>query len=74
MPSIAADPGTRILERLELKSLGRNSDAASVGEEARSVSRDEVRERSSLPHVAMEPEAAIDGVDHSIAARAEFAK
>src|SRR3954470_4124027 len=74
MPGIATDPGTWILERLELKSLGRNSSAASVGEEALSVSRDEMRESPSLPHVAMEPEAAIHGVDHSVAARAEFAE
>jgi len=74
MPGIATHPGTRILERLELKSFGRNSDAASVGEEALSVSRNEMRERPTLPHVPMEPEAAIHGVDHSVAARAELAK
>jgi hypothetical protein len=74
MPGVPTDPGTRILERLELKSLGRNSDAASVGEESLSISRDKVRETSSLPDMPMEPEATIHGVDHSVATRAEFAK
>lgn len=74
MPGVATDAGTRVLERLELESFGGNADSASVGEEALSVGRDEVRQEPSLPHVAMEPEAAIHGVDHSVATGVELAK
>jgi hypothetical protein len=74
VPRIASDTGSRISERLVLQSLGGNSDVASVGKEALAVRRNEVRERSAFPHVAMEPEAAVHGVDHSIAPEAEFAK
>ena len=74
MPGIASNPGARIFERLVLKSLGGNSDEASVGEESLSVGRDEMREGPPLPCVAMEPKATVHGVDHSLAAEAEFAK
>ena len=74
MPGITTDAGARILEGLELKSLGRYSGAASVGEESLPVRGNQVRQRPSLPHMPMEPEAAIHGKDHPIAPRPEFAK
>lgn len=74
MPCFATGSRARILEGLELEPLNRNSDAASVREEALSVGRDEMRERPSLPYVPVEPEAAIHGVNHSFATRPEFAK
>ena len=74
MPGVASDPRSRILEGFELESLGGNSDAASIREEALSVSRHEVREPPSFPEVSMEPEPAIHGVDHSVATEPEFAK
>lgn len=74
MPGVASDTCSRILEGLELKSFGGNSDATSVGEEALPVGRNEMCEAPSLPHVSMEPEATVHGVDHSLATEPEFAK
>jgi hypothetical protein len=74
MPGVATNAGTRILEGLELEALGGNSGSASVGEEALSVGRDEMRQEPSLPDVPMEPEAALHGVDHSVATGVELAK
>jgi len=74
VPGVASDACSRILEGLELQSFGGNSDPASVGKQALPVCGNEVREPPSLPDVPMEPEAAIHGVDHSVATEPEFAK
>jgi len=74
MPGVASDAGSRVLEGFELESLRGNSDATPVGEQPFSVRRNEVRERPPLPHMAMQPEAAIHRVDHTFATRPELAK
>jgi len=74
VPSVAAKPGAGILQRLELESVLRQADGASVGEQQLAIGRDEVRHSSILPQMAMEPQPAIHGVDHSIAELFELFK
>ena len=74
MPRVSTDTGARVLQRLELEPLGGHSDAAPVGKKTFTVRRYQMGERPSLPHMSMEPEAAIHGVDHSFASRVELAK
>ena len=74
MPGVAPDSSARILEWLELEPVFPQTDGSAVIEEELAIGRDEVREAFSLPQVAMEPEATIHGVDHSIAELFEFFK
>lgn len=64
MPRVATDAVARILERMELQALRRNTHALAPREEPRPVHGDEVRHRAPEPHVPMQPEAAVHGVDH----------
>ena len=74
MPRLASGSRARILERFVLKPFGRKSGVSTVREQQIAVGGNEVRHLASLPDVSMEPEAAIHGVDHSLAPRSEFAK
>src|SRR4029079_11075533 len=65
VPGIATDARARVLERLELQPVGRDSDQTPVSEKTLSVSRYEMSERASLPHMAVQPETALHRVDHA---------
>ena len=73
MPRIATHACARILEWLELQTRLRDARGRSPCHEARTVGGDEVRHGPAFPDVSVQPEAAIHGVDHSVAARVELA-
>jgi hypothetical protein len=66
MPSVAAEPRARVLERLELQAGFWEAYRASIIEQALAVGRHEVRHFAPLPHVAVEPETTIHRVNHPI--------
>ena len=74
MPGVAPDSGAGILQGLELESVVGQTDGAAIGEQQLAIGRHQVRHPSSLPQVAMQPEAAIHGVDHPIAKLFELFK
>jgi hypothetical protein len=65
MPCIPTRAGAWILEGLELEPFGGNSHLLSIGKQARSIGRDQMRHGPSLPDVAVHPESTVHGVDHS---------
>jgi hypothetical protein len=67
MPCLVALSGAGILERMVLEPLGRQSYAITPRKEPLAVGRDQVRHRPTEPHVSMQPETAVHGVDHSVA-------
>ena len=74
MPSIPAFAGSRILQRLELKTMGRDAHFGAVVEQPLFVGRDEMRHAPAFPHVAVQPETAIHRVNHAVAAPFKFSK
>jgi hypothetical protein len=72
MPRGTANPGSGVLERLELQSRFRQTDTLTVGEEASSIGRDQVRHRPTPPYVAMQPEPTVHRVDHPITTLVEL--
>jgi hypothetical protein len=64
VPGIAPKPRARVLERLELQSGRRDPYRFAIAQQTLSVGRYQVRHRSALPDVSMQPEAAVHGVDH----------
>ena len=73
VPSIASLTGARILEWLELQSPRGESCGASVLEEVFAIGAHQMRHRVPLPRVAVQPEAALHGVEYPIAAAHELA-
>ena len=73
MPRVPPEPCARVLERLELQALLGEADSPAILEQPRAVGGDEMCHATPLPHVAVEPEAAVHGVDHPVAALLEFA-
>jgi len=73
MPGFSAQTRARILQRLVLESTWLETDTRAVLEQPLSVGRHEVRHGAALPHVSMQPQTAIHGVNHPVAARREFA-
>jgi len=74
VPRITANTGARILERLELESIARQSNCPSVYEEEVTVGGHEVRHRATAVHMTMEPEAAVHREDHSVSTLGELAE
>jgi len=66
MPRRAADPRSRILERLELESLWRQAHSPCVLQQSCAVSGDQVRHGCALPDVAMKPEPTVHREDHPL--------
>lgn len=67
MPRVAAHTGARVTQWLELQpSLGKPG-LGTIRQQPRAIGGDEVRHRTSFPDVAMQPESAIHGVNHSLA-------
>lgn len=73
MPRCASHSGSRILEWFVLETRLGNSDATAVLEQTFAIRRYQVRHRTPLPDVTVQPEAAVHGVDHPFTSRAEFA-
>ena len=72
MPRIAPQTGAWILEWLELQALNGKMNVDRCGNESRVTSRHEMRHGPPHPHVTMQPEATIHGVQHAILAPLEF--
>jgi hypothetical protein len=67
MPSVAPHAGAWILEWLELEPRHWDTDRRTVAYETLAVGGDQVRHWPPLPHVPMQPKAAVHSVDHSLA-------
>ena len=61
-----------ILERLELQALQRKVRGPPIREQPLAIGRHEVRHRAATPAVAVQPQAAVHGVNHSIASFRKF--
>jgi hypothetical protein len=72
MPCVAADAGARILEWLVLQASGGEPHGAPVLEEELAVRGNEMRHPLAPPDVAVQPEAAVHRVDHSVSAPLEL--
>jgi hypothetical protein len=72
VPGVAADARARILERLVLETASREAYGTPILEESLAVGGNEMRHALAAPEVAMQPESAIHGVDHSVPAPLEF--
>lgn len=72
MPCVAARRASRIFQWLELQALERNADRKAVLDEKGFVRGYEVSHRTTSPHVAMQPQPAVHGVDHPVAAFREL--
>ena len=73
MPGVASFASPWVFEGFVLEALRRETGEGSVLEEPGLVGGYEVRHVSSLPPMAMQPQAALHGVDHPFATRDEFA-
>jgi hypothetical protein len=72
VPRFAPVSGARVFEGLVLQARSRQSDAGSVLEQACPIRRYEMRHRATVPNVAVQPEATVHGVNHSLAPFDEF--
>lgn len=72
MPGVAAFARSRILERVVLQAFSGDAHARAPGEEPLPINRDQVGHRTPEPDVTMQPEAAVHGVHHALAPRAEL--
>jgi hypothetical protein len=66
MPRIATFASTRVFEGLVLQSLVGHSDVLTEYQELCLVGRYEVRHRPAFPHMPVQPEPSVHGVDHPI--------
>src|SRR5687768_4317649 len=73
MPGVVPLAGARVLQGFPLQALLRQPDPAAVREQAFAIRGHQVRHGATKPDVAMEPEAAVHRVDHSIATPSELA-
>jgi hypothetical protein len=67
MPRVTSYSSARIFEWFELESRGCDADRSSIPQKTLAVGRYQMRHRPSLPHVPMQPEAPLHGVDHPFA-------
>jgi hypothetical protein len=72
MPSVTSLGGTRVLQRFVLKPFVRQPDKPSEEKEAVPVCRHQVRHCASLPAMVVQPEAAVHGMYHPVAATHEL--
>ena len=72
MPRIPPASRARILQRLELESMLGKAKMLAEGDEFFAICRDHVGHGPAKPHVTVEPDPAIKGVDHSIAPTPEL--
>ena len=73
MPRVASDSRSGILEGLELESLGCQPDSLTVREQPFPICRNQVGHCMAFPAMAVKPETAIHGEDHSFPSAAKFA-
>jgi hypothetical protein len=69
MPCVASHASTWILERFVLEAGDWKSHGASIFDQTLSISGDEVCHWTTLPEMAMEPQAAIHRVNHPLASQ-----
>ncbi len=72
MPCIATLAAARIAERVELQACLREADASAPAQQAVAIDRHEMGESPTEPEVAMQPEAAVHGVDHAVTTAGEL--
>lgn len=73
MPGFTTLVGAGVLEWLVLQPRERNTERFAVGDEASAVGTDQMYQWLAEPYVAVQPEAAVHGVDHAVAALRELA-
>src|SRR6185503_12042934 len=73
VPRIAAFAGAWILEGVKLKPALRHADRASVLEERFTIRRNEMRHAPAVPHVTVQPETSVHGIDHPVFSFGVFA-
>jgi hypothetical protein len=73
VPCVASLSVTGVTQRLELQAFGVEANGASVVDQLRAVGRDEMRHGAPFPNVAMKPEPAGHGIDHSFSPFPELA-
>jgi hypothetical protein len=74
VPCVSPQACSRIFQRLELQPVGRDADGTAIREQERPVRGHEVGELAAFPLMAVQPQATVHRVDHSIAALSELAK
>ena len=67
MPRVDANSSPWITQRLVLQSRGRYSDRVAVRQQARTIGAHQVHHAFTAPDVPMKPQAAVHGVNHSVA-------
>lgn len=67
MPRVASHSGAGIFKWFELESRGRDADRRTIPQKTLAVGGYQVGHRPSLPHMPMQPEAALHGVNHPFA-------
>ena len=72
MPGISSSARARIFQRPVLQALFAQAQLPSVADQLFAVCRDKVGEGLALPHMVMQPQAAVHRVDHSLAATLKF--
>jgi hypothetical protein len=72
MPGVAPLAGARILQRLSLQALVRQTHTATIREQSIAIGGHEMCHTAAKPDMAVEPESAVHRVDHSIAAAREL--
>lgn len=73
MPGVAPNTGAGVLQWLVLQPFRWNANGLPILEQAPPVRRDEMCHGPPEPDMAMEPQAALHGVDHPIASARELA-
>lgn len=73
MPGILSNTGARVLEGLVLQAMRGKAEGIAEGEESCLIGGNEVDQWGAKPHVPVQPEAPVHGVDHSFASQKEFA-
>ena len=67
MPGIATEARSWILEGLELEAVFRESQQFPEFQQARTIRRHDMRHSASVPYVPVQPDSAVERVDHPVA-------
>jgi hypothetical protein len=73
MPRVASNTSAWILEWLVLQPGNWKTNGAAILDQTLATGGDEVSHRATLPHMAVQPQAAFHRVDHPFAAKRKFA-
>lgn len=72
VPRLTPHAGSRVLERLELQPGRWNAVRGAIRQQPCLVRGYQMCHRTPFPHMAMHPESAVHGVDHSVTPSLEF--